>query len=66
MVMMAFRTLLAVKKPAKIFDIAVVGDRPLCNEHEIVRGYVIRLHFAYMLNGCFSVLKAKNINGNFV
>ena len=64
--MIAFRMLLAIKKPAKIFDIAVVGDRAPCNKHNVKSWYVIRLHLAYMVNGYFSVLKAKNINGNVV
>ena len=65
-VMMTFRMLLTVKKPAKIFDIAVVGDRTPCNEHEVVRRYVFTLHLAYIKNGYFSIFKGKNINGNVV
>ena len=56
--------LLTVKKPAKIFDIAVMRNRAPCNKYDVVRGYVFALHLACMKNGCFSILKAKNINGN--
>ena len=64
MVVITFKVLLAVKKPAKIFDVAVVGCGALCDEHNVARAYVFTLHLAYIEDSCFFcfIVIAKNID----